>query len=66
MRAKFLRLVLLVFVVLVGVWGTLSPREADAGVGVCNYYCLNPDLTCCITCHWMGSACVCPEFCIDE
>lgn len=65
MRAKSLRLALLVFVVIVGVWGTLSPREAIAG-GVCNYYCLDPELTCCITCYRAGSACLCPEYCTVE
>lgn len=66
MRAKFSRLILLVLVIPVGVWGALSPREASAWGGVCDYYCLDPGLTCCITCHWAGSSCVCPELCVDE
>lgn len=66
MRTKIMRLALLGFVVTAGVWSTLSPREANAFGGVCDYYCLDPGLTCCITCHWMGSSCVCPEYCIQE
>jgi hypothetical protein len=63
MRAKFLRSVLLVSAVIMGSWGMLSPREASAALGVCNYYCLDPELTCCITCYRMGGSCVCPDFC---
>jgi hypothetical protein len=61
MRRKFLRLALLVSAFIVG--GVVGPREASAVRGVCNYYCVDPELTCCITCYWMGGSCVCPEFC---
>ncbi len=60
MRKSVLRLGLLVLAVAVG---GLSPKAANATAGVCNYYCLDPELTCCITCHWMAGSCVCPEFC---
>jgi hypothetical protein len=65
MKRNALRLFLLVSAVVVGLGG-LSPKPASAAFGVCNYYCLDPELTCCITCHWMGGSCVCPEFCTVE
>lgn len=62
MRKKMLLLVLPLLALTAGATGMLTPREAHAG-GICNYFCLDPQLTCCITCYWMGSQCVCPEFC---
>ena len=64
MRKSFLRLVLLVSAIAVG--GGLSPKAANAFGGVCDYYCLDPELTCCITCYWMAGSCVCPEYCTDQ
>jgi len=43
--------------------GGLSPKPASAVGEVCNYYCLDPELTCCITCYRMAGSCVCPEYC---
>ena len=62
MKRNALRLFLLVSAVVVSLGG-LSPKEANAGGLVCNYFCVDPELTCCITCHWMAGSCVCPEFC---
>ena len=62
MKRNALRLFLLVSAVVVSL-GSLSPKEANAVGAVCNYYCLDPGLTCCITCHRVGGSCLCPEFC---
>ena len=44
--------------------GVLAPKQGDAALRVCNYYCLDPELACCITCYWQGSSCVCPDSCV--
>lgn len=66
MRKLFLKACLPLIVLAMSLSGLLSPKAADAFGGVCNYYCVDPELTCCITCHWMGSECVCPEYCTDD
>lgn len=42
--------------------GLVAPRQAQA-LEVCNYFCIDPGLTCCFTCYRIGSQCVCPEYC---
>jgi hypothetical protein len=66
MRKQMIKIGLPLMILAMSLGGLLSPREAQAYSGVCNYFCLDPELTCCITCHWMASQCVCPEYCIDE
>ena len=66
MRKKLLQFLIPVSAVIVGLTGMLNPREASAAGRVCNYYCLDPQLTCCITCYWVGGSCVSPEYCTIE
>lgn len=63
MRRKMLRFMLPLLAVAASVTGMLTPKEVNAAAGICNYYCIDPWLTCCFTCHWRGGSCVCPEFC---
>ena len=63
MRKALLKLCLPVMVLALSLGGLFTPKPATALGGVCNYFCLDPELTCCITCHWMAGQCVCPEFC---
>lgn len=66
MRKRILKLTLPMLVLAAGLGGLLSPRQADAARQVCSYFCIDPELTCCFTCYWVGGSCVCPESCLDE
>jgi hypothetical protein len=69
MRKRLIKICLPLMVLAMSLGGLFSPREARAfgGVGVCNYFCLDPELTCCITCYWEEAGqCVCPQYCIHE
>lgn len=63
MGKKLLKLFIPALFVLAALAGMLNPQPANAAGGVCRYYCLDPQLTCCITCYWVGSSCLCPRYC---
>lgn len=63
---RLLKLAFPLLVLVAALAGVLVPNRAEAALGVCNYFCLDPGLTCCITCHWRGGSCVCPDFCTIE
>ena len=60
------KLLLFMIPVLALVAGLESPKAANAAGRICNYYCLDPQLSCCITCYWAGGQCLCPEYCTTE
>ena len=66
MRKKLLKLAAPLVLLAACLTGPLAPQKAEAAGGVCRYYCLDPQLTCCITCYRMGSSCVCPDHCTFE
>jgi len=65
MRKKLLLLAVLAAAVIASL---SAPRVVQAGPNpfICDYFCLDPELTCCITCYRVGSQCLCPEYCTVE
>ncbi|WP_257459286.1 hypothetical protein [Archangium lipolyticum] len=65
-RKGIVKVVFVLGVVVGGVVGGLSTREAEAASLICSNYCLDSECTCIIKCHRSGSACLCDDTCTVE
>jgi len=64
-RKGIVKVVFVLGVVVGGVVGGFSTREAEAA-STCPNYCLDSECTCVIKCYRSGSACLCEDTCTVE